>query len=343
MLFQFLYRNLCLFSILTKLILPKSLQIRMLLKGLFTSLLLLVFTLSANSQSFYFQRIDRPYIITGGLGASTFFGDMHRPSQDRPLEIGPSASLGIMKRFSNQFYVRGEFNYYNIKGDDKNSFVEAKNEFDPESDRRGRNLVFFANNFELSTTAIIDFVPTKGYSYKVSRKNGRLVPTVNSFFRPSFTPYGFFGLAITTNTPKAPLDGTNYKLRPLRTEGVQYGAVLLSLPVGFGLKFKFDYKNDIAIEGGYRFTFTDYMDDVHGIYIDPANFANDPIAFRLQDRRPEIGLPPKWELNQLTGRSLRRGDPDNDGYFIFQVKWLHYLSKRDIEKFTQPRPRNTFR
>ncbi|MFZ6664843.1 hypothetical protein [Peijinzhouia sedimentorum] len=295
-------------------------------------------------QSFYFQRVDRPHIISGGIGGSMLYGDMFRPSLDKPMQVGPSASISYLRRINERIYLRGEVNYYQLKGDDKLSYFEERKELDPESDRRGRNLSFRANNFEVSATAMIDLIPTYGYSYAVSRKNGRVKPTVNSFFRPNFTPYIFFGLGLTTNTPKAELDGTYYSLRPLQTEGVQYGPVTLTFPTGLGFRVKWNYKNDIGIEGGYRFTFTDYLDDVSDEYIDPSNFRGDPVALRLQDRRPEIGLMSKWQRAATSGVTLRRGDPtDNDGFFIVQVKWFHYLSKRDLQKFTQPRPRNTFR
>ena len=296
------------------------------------------------AQSFYYQRVDRPHIISGGIGASSLYGDMYRPSADRPMQIGPSASLAYLRRVNDRVYLRGELNYYHLKGDDKLASFEPRKEFDPESDRRGRNLSFRANNFELSATAVIDLIPTYGYSYAVSRRTRKVKPTVNSYFRPSFTPYFFFGLGLTSNTPKAELDGTYHSLRPLQTEGVQYGAVVLTFPTGFGLRVKVNYKNDVGIEGGYRFTFSDYLDDVSNEYIDPNSFS-DPVARALQDRSPEIGLTPKWvKIQNGSGVTLRRGNPtDNDGFFIVQVKWFHYLSKRDLQKFTQPRPRNTFR
>jgi hypothetical protein len=37
-------------------------------------------------------------------------------------------------------------------------------------------------------------------------------------------------------------------------------------------------KFDISAESGYRKTFTDYLDDAHGAYADPALFADNPPA-----------------------------------------------------------------
>jgi len=299
---------------------------------------------AAQSQSFYYQRVDRPHIFSGGVGVSMLYGDMYRPSQDRPLQIGASGSLAYLRRLNNRVYIRGEVNFYQLKGDDSKSYFEERKEFDPESDRRGRNLSFRSDNFELSAVAIFDLIPTFGYTYRLNERTGKVKPAINSFFRPDFTPYFFIGLGLTTNNPKAELDGTRYNLRPLRTEGVQYGAVAITFPTGIGLRMRLNYKSDLALEGGYRFTLTDYLDDVSDEYIDPANFSGNRLAMRLQDRRPEIGLEPKWTRAANSGVTLRRGNPnDNDGFFIFQVKYQYYLSKGDLNRFTRPRPRNTFR
>jgi hypothetical protein len=310
----------------------------------FLSCFLLLFTLQAvQSQSFYYQRVHRPHIFSGGVGISALYGDMFRPSIDRPLQIGGAASLGYLRRINRRMYIRAEANFYQLLGDDKESYFEPRKEFDPESDRRGRNLSFRSDNFEFSAVTIIDLLPTYGYTYRLN-KRGKVQPAINSFFRPDFTPYIYFGLGLTTNNPKAELDGTRYNLRPLQTEGVQYGAVTITFPAGAGLRFKLGYRSDLALEGGYRFTLTDYLDDVSDEYIDPASFAGNNIAFRLQDRRPEIGLQPKWQRAANSGVTLRRGNPnDNDGFFIFQVKFQYYLSKGDLQRFTRPRPRNTFR
>jgi hypothetical protein len=313
----------------------------------FFVLIMLFALLGANNgsaQSFYYQRVDRPHVFSGGLGASMLYGDMYRPSLDRPMQIGPSASMAYLRRINNRVMLRGEANYYHLRGDDKKSYFEDRKEFDPESDRRGRNLQFTANNFELSATAMIDLLPTYGYTYRLNERTRKVKPAINSFFRPDFTPYLFFGLGVSSNTPKAELDGTRYSLRPLRTEGEQYGAVVLTLPVGVGFRIKTSYKSDLGVEVGYRFTFTDYLDDVSREYIDPANFRGNNIAFRLQDRRPEIGLQPKWDRAANSGVTLRRGNPnDNDGFIIVQVKYYYYLSKGDLQRFVTPRPRNTFR
>ncbi len=74
----------------------------------------------------------------------------------------------------------------------------------------------------------------------------------------------------------------------------------------------------MVLEGGFRQTFTDYIDDVSDTYIDNASFT-DPIHAALADRRPEIDLP-------VRPAGSIRGNPDsNDNYLLYKIKLEFYL------------------
>ena len=74
--------------------------------------------------------------------------------------------------------------------------------------------------------------------------------------------------------------GKKYKLRELRTEGQgtsidtvrklgqTYNPVAICIPLGIGIKKAFNGNNGIKLEFGYRFTNTDYLDDVSSKYYD---------------------------------------------------------------------------
>ena len=75
--------------------------------------------------------------------------------------------------------------------------------------------------------------------------------------------------------------GNKYKLRPLHTEGqgmpggpdgfsdgTTYSIFATCIPMGFGIKKAFNGTGGIKIEAGYRFTNTDYLDDVSNKYYD---------------------------------------------------------------------------
>ena len=73
---------------------------------------------------------------------------------------------------------------------------------------------------------------------------------------------------------------TTKTLRPLRTEGqgmpgdtmfapgTTYGPVAICIPMGIGIKKAFNGNGGIKLEFGFRFTNTDYLDDVSGSYYD---------------------------------------------------------------------------
>ena len=82
--------------------------------------------------------------------------------------------------------------------------------------------------------------------------------------------------------------GAKYPLRDLRTEGqgtpgdtlfasgATYGPVAMCIPMGIGLKKAFNGNGGIKLEFGFRFTNTDYLDDVSGNYYDwAANGGNE--------------------------------------------------------------------
>ena len=107
------------------------------------------------------------------------------------------------------------------------------------------------------------------------------------------------------------------QLAPLKTELVAYSRFTPVIPMGLGMRFKVGPFMNLSFEGGYRTTFTDYLDDVSTVH-HTSGFA-DPIALALSDRRPEIGLP-------VAADGSKRGNPaTNDAYFLFNAKIEYYL------------------
>ncbi|NJM94825.1 MAG: hypothetical protein HC842_09315 [Cytophagales bacterium] len=158
-----------------------------------------------------------------------------------------------------------------------------------------------------------------------------LFPTGKRFYqRPLINPYGYLGLGITYYNPRTELNGQSYSLRQYRTEGVAYGAFTPVIPIGLGLKLKVTPFFNILFDGGYRFPFSDYLDDVSSVYPDLSNPAQtfegspDPaISAQLSFRQNEVGNGSK-DPAAATGRV--RGNPDSpDGYFIFNAKIEYYI------------------
>lgn len=265
--------------------------------------LVLFSSVLADAQSFYNFRNTRNLIASVGTGVSSYYGDLNNPGDiiDTKLNL----NVGIQYFFTNRIAARAELTWFQLSGDDAESDTNG---------RTVRNLSFISNNFELTAVGIVNALPNGAKFYQ----------------RPYFNAYGFAGIGILYFNPQAEFNGEKIDLQPLRTEGVSYSRSAIVVPIGGGIKAKAGPFFNIAIEGGYRLTFTDYLDDVSTSYIANSSFT-DPVAAALADRRPEIGLP----LQEPGGI---RGNPDNDdGYFILNIKLEYYLSNSPIKKSSTKR------
>ena len=240
-----------------------------------------------------FDRLSKASL---GFGINSYRGEL-RGATDPKLQTGLSVTLGYEHLFTQNVAIRTNFSIYNIKAADEKSRL-------PE--QRDRNLSFEATNFEFMAQAMY-------YAFRHPRAGYLNRTFVNPFF--------FIGAGVTTNNAKAELDGEKHKLRPLRTEGKDYGSIAVVIPIGAGLNFAVSRNWDFQIEAQYNMTLTGYLDDVSGVYRDPALFPpSEQIAARLSDRRPEIGLAP-------AAAGDPRGDGSNDGYFRLGFRLAYYLPK----------------
>lgn len=255
-----------------------------------TSLLILV-AFVAEAQSFYTLRRDRSLIATVGLNTSTYYGDLKDDSDI--IDAKPSLSLGAMTALTRRIYLRSELSIVTLSGRDEESEDIGKTD---------RNLSFSSTNYEVNVVGIVNLMEHRGRFYQ----------------RPNYNLYAFGGIGGLYFNPKAELNGQKHALQPLMTEGVKYSRFTFILPFGFGAKTKLTPFINLALEAGWRKTFTDYIDDVSTVFVDNASFAN-PIARQLADRRPEIDLP-------VLEAGRKRGDPSNkDAYMLLTLKVEYYL------------------
>ncbi len=138
-----------------------------------------------------------------------------------------------------------------------------------------------------------------------------------------FTPYMSFGAGLLHFNPQSQytMPSTGYTdwvdLHELNTEGQgypkgeggidNYSLVQLVLPVGFGFKFALGNMMCLSLEWAYRITFTDYLDDVSGVY-----FNNDI----LKADWPKAAFMADPTQSKATG--MQRGDKSTkDAYAYF--------------------------
>ena len=257
--------------------------------------LLLVFILILTpylyAQSFYNRKRDRRFVVSAGTGTSSYFGELSNDGDFMDTKL--NLDFGLQYRITNNLFLGASFIFFQLQGDD----AEADG-----GGRKERNLSFKSNNTELNAGIRFNLLPEGERFYQ----------------RRPINFYLFLGLGFTWFSPTAELDGKRYALRSLETEGVKYGPFTAVIPFGGGVKFMVTPYFNVVLEGGYRLTFTDYLDDVSTVYQDQSLFT-DPIASALADRYAELGSPTR-EAGSI------RGNPEqNDGYFILNAKVEYFI------------------
>lgn len=145
-----------------------------------------------------------------------------------------------------------------------------------------RNLSFTSPLSEFSVEAELNFLKL----YNTPQKN-------------HFTPYIFAGITVFSFDPQAlHPNGTMYELQSFGTEGQEmtdespkrYSLTSVAIPFGIGFRFNIGRHFSIGAEWGFRYTFTDYLDDVKGVYFDNDILREQRgnIVADLADRTPEL-------------------------------------------------------
>ncbi|MDG1277722.1 MAG: hypothetical protein P8O16_10600 [Algoriphagus sp.] len=277
-------------------------------------------TASAYSQSFYRYRFEEPWSISASIGPTQYFGELYSFwKYSEGVQPDWNANISFHYTFGTHLRARGDFSYIKMSGQDPPS--------DPRANRTPRNLDFRAQNWEV--TGIVEY-----YLYPVK------TPNIN---RPLWNAYLFAGVGMSTNNPETQLDGNWVDLRPLQLENNPYERYILVIPTGLGFKYKLNVYMDLTLEGNYRWTFTDYMDDISAynvseFYLDLVDdyvTGNNPDRLRLAIRNPNFmddnGLPDVDKILRNNGR-IRRGSGLThryDGYMTVNLGLEIHLS-RDI-------------
>lgn len=136
-----------------------------------------------------------------------------------------------------------------------------------------------------------------------------------------FAGVGMFGFNPTTQYVNPDGEIETIELRPLGTEGQGtsaypdreiYSLSQVMMPFGIGVKFRPTNQLYITAEYGFRKTWTDYLDDVSTIYVDPSILEG--LAQDLYDRSNEVVA----DYHNPIGS--RRGDDSlKDWYAYFNV------------------------
>lgn len=253
-------------------------------------------TTAAEAQSFYAVRRDRTLILTAGTGTSTYYGELSNPGT--LLKFQPNFNVGLQGFVTPRIDVRAELNWFRLEGSDA-----AANT--PE--RKARGLSFHSSCFEFSAIGAVNLFANGNRYYRRQQVNF----------------YAFAGIGLLYFNPMADYKGKSYSLASLHTEGVSYSRVVPVIPVGGGVRLKMTPNMNLVIEGGYRKTFTDYLDDVSNRYVAPSS---DPVTAYFQNpNNPAYNPAASGDINNYAAGSIRGNPATKDAYFLLNVKVEYYL------------------
>ena len=241
------------------------------------------------------------------LGLSAGFGQYFGDLQSEYEASENHATFGIFARYNwhRRIAFKAQFSQITLTGDDANQ--KRLNSFES-----NRNLSFKTKLFELGIQGEWNII-------KLDIRDDK-----------NTAPYIFGGVALIYSNPRAALGDQWYDLQPLGTEGQtleggkKYSKLAVAFPIGAGLKISLSERINMGFNFGYRFTLTDYLDDVSGVYPNLVLLEEqNPIASQLSFRSPEI-------LPQLAGNPVgkTRGNPTTkDGYFIGNITFSFNLAE----------------
>ncbi len=298
------------------------------------------------------------------VSSMNYFGDV-APAPDRiSTDLGqtrPSYAFSFEHRKGPRFSYRAAFAYGTIRAADARLSDDvdealANDRFNDSYYRYRRNVSFKNHIKDLSVTFVFDLFENNNYYMR----------------RPSFAPYIFSGISVFHHNPKAKIPGQDVhgnplpgagewiELQPIGTEGQHatlletdanygikpYKRIQPSIPFGVGARFKYRSQINIFCEVTFRYTFTDYLDDVSRNYVDLGVFDNE-VARALSYRGNDV---PLMRPQAYTGRdgnqymveagfgselqtNIRGSKNDKDMLFLFTIGGQYILPTHMRAKF----------
>jgi len=237
------------------------------------------------------------------VGLANYSGDLS-PSSVGPIIAQSHLSGGGFAKlnFNKHFSMNVSAIYAGVSGADSKSGSDSQ---------KKRDLNFYSDIYELSSNLEVNIFP-----FSVIEGESR------------FTPYASVGFGVFRFDPRTQYQGDWVRLQPLGTEGQgtsvfpnkkKYSLTELNIPFGGGIKFKLSDKITGFAALNWRWTFTDYIDDVSTVYVsaEVLEAENGPLAAILSNR---TGQP-------VNTGDKRGGETVNDYYFTGSVGFSFALHR----------------
>jgi hypothetical protein len=265
----------------------KELNIRMIpfLKySIFAALSFLFFSTPIQAQNFE---------IGAWVGGANYFGDLN--SNSSFTMVRPAGGFFLRNNFNTRWVLKSSISFGQVAFDDKKS---------PNAFNRQRNLHFRSNVGEVAAMLELNFL-----EFNKEKK------------QQWFSPYFTIGFAAFYFNPQAEYNNKWYYLQPLGTEGQtdpsysnikKYRLVNFAIPIGGGFKFSVGRNWNVGLFGDLRVTFTDYLDDVSGVYPSVLSLpqGSQGLAYALSDRSGEVG-------EAIAEPGKQRGTSKKNDFYMF--------------------------
>lgn len=307
------------------------------LHSIVISLCLSLLFVQLNAQSNKWKRMR--YEFFGGIGVSNFMGELGGSNNPNKMEAShflgdfefamtrPSFTLGMRYQVLSRLASSYTISYGRLRGDDS----KTANIY-----RQFRNCNFRAPLWETGLRFEYSLITTrKGHRYSLRNVRGRRGNKIDLAV--------FSGVAAIYFNPRGQYNGKWHSLQPIGTEGQNYAATRkpysrfsFAVPIGFNMRYVVNKKWSIAIEYGFRYAMSDYLDDVSSGYADPdlvyaaagdndaAAVLSDPSV--LLDNRAGL-LEEHPELKYMTVPGEQRGNSTVNDIYMFSFITINYKVK----------------
>lgn len=298
---------------------------------LFTALSAITITAYAQPTNFNTNRTWQMNAkdIYFGVGASQFLGDLG--GRDK---VGANYSLadidfaatgfsvigGYRWRFHKYFTTTFNVNFSMLRGDDA---------YTGEQFRHNRRLNF--RSWSVSYDQRLEFIIWANESVGHRHR----LPGLKGYKNHNERFYIFTGVGFHYFHTQGKLNGSWHSLREMSTEGQglpggpkEYLPITVQIPFGIGFRWGIGPEWTMGVEASYVKNFSDYIDDVSGVYYDNAAIAANKGALAAQLADPSPGV-----SAGMTYPGESRGDPkQKDAYFMLNFVFAKNLSYKSFGK-----------
>lgn len=247
--------------------------------------------------AFFMPAVSAQRSEFGAMGGCSFYlGDLNQARLFK--DVHPAGGFMFRYNLTPRWAVKADFLFGKLSSSDLGT------------DHANRNLSFSSPLTEFSAEAELNFL--KLY---------------NQIGKNRFSPYIFAGITLFSFNPKAELNGVVYDLQSLGTEGQgleggadkRYSLTNVAIPFGIGIKFTMGRYFSIGAEWGFRYTFSDYLDDVSTVYYDNdvLRAQRGDVVGDLADRTPELIDPITLEHLAVNTAGTQRGNMTNNDLYSF--------------------------